>query len=91
LFGKNLNKNIIYDIINSLDNISKSAYETDPYIIMKKACKAAVKAGDKLSHLEIESLIKQLINCQNPYTCPHGRPTVIKKSKYNFERMFLRE
>ncbi|CDZ74936.1 DNA mismatch repair protein MutL [Peptoniphilus sp. ING2-D1G] len=91
LFGKNLNKNFVYDIISSLDDISQSAYETDPYIIMKKACKAAVKAGDKLSHMEIESLIKQLINCENPYTCPHGRPTVVKKSKYNFEKMFLRE
>lgn len=55
-----------------------------------KACKAAVKAGDSLSSNEIHALFSSLDDCNNPYSCPHGRPTYIRFSKQQIERMFKR-
>lgn len=91
IFGTPSNISFIYDSINMLDRDIKSTYEIDPYKIMRKACKAAVKAGDVLSNSEIYALIESLIDCDNPYTCPHGRPTIIEFSKYDIEKAFLRE
>lgn len=91
LFGLPSYLNFIYDVINALSRDISSGYEVEPYKIMKKACKAAVKAGDKLSDMEIGALVKQLIKCENPYTCPHGRPTIIEMTKRDLEKMFLRE
>ncbi|NJD03918.1 MAG: DNA mismatch repair endonuclease MutL [Ruminiclostridium sp.] len=54
------------------------------------ACKAAVKANKKLDGLEINSLLKRLSVLENPYTCPHGRPSAIKISKMELEKMFKR-
>lgn len=54
------------------------------------ACKAAVKANKKLDDLEIKNLINELSTIENPFTCPHGRPTIIKMTKYELEKMFKR-
>ena len=91
IFGLPTYVNFIRDIIDSLDKDISSNYEADLYKIMKKACKASVKAGDDLSDMEIESLIRDLKNCENPYTCPHGRPTVVEVSKHTISKLFLRE
>lgn len=91
IFGMPTYVNFIRDIIDSLNKEISSNYEADLYKIMKKACKASVKAGDDLSDMEIESLIRDLKNCKNPYTCPHGRPTVVEVSKHTISKLFLRE
>lgn len=67
----------------------------DPSVLMRKAistlaCKASVRAGDILSPLEQVSLIKNLSQCENPANCPHGRPTVIKISIRDLEKLFKR-
>jgi DNA mismatch repair protein MutL len=54
------------------------------------ACKASIKAHDKLSIVEMNDLIKTLFECDNPTCCPHGRPTIIHFSKYDIEKMFKR-
>ncbi len=54
------------------------------------SCKGAIKANKALSHNEIKALMIGLRTCENPYTCPHGRPTLIKLSHYDIERMFKR-
>jgi DNA mismatch repair protein MutL len=54
------------------------------------ACKSAVKGNKKMSEPEIRNLLKDLSKIENPYTCPHGRPTIIKLSKYELEKMFKR-
>ncbi|KJR45199.1 DNA mismatch repair protein MutL [Desulfosporosinus sp. I2] len=54
------------------------------------ACKESIKAQDTLSLLEIEQLIAQLNQTQNPYTCPHGRPTMIKMTRMELEKRFYR-
>lgn len=91
IFGLPTYVNFIRDIVDSLDKDISSNYEADLYKIMKKSCKASVKAGDDLSDMEIESLIRDLKNCENPYTCPHGRPTVVEVSKHTISKLFLRE
>ena len=60
----------------------------DRFAIM--ACKSAIKANDRIQNIEIESLFKQLEKCENPYTCPHGRPTMVEISKVEIEKMFKR-
>ena len=91
IFGLPTYVNFIRDIIDSLDKNISSNYEADLYKIIKKACKRAVKANDKLSQIEVENLIHDLSQCENPYTCPHGRPTIIDMSKKNIAKLFLRE
>ena len=54
------------------------------------ACKAAVKGNNKLSSLEAKKLIEEMFSLDNPYNCPHGRPTVISMSKYELEKKFKR-
>ncbi|MFH1709555.1 MAG: DNA mismatch repair endonuclease MutL [bacterium] len=68
----------------------KSADERREAVWKMMACKSAVKAGDKLSYVEMESLIRELYSTSNPTTCPHGRPTLIKISKPDMEKMFGR-
>lgn len=54
------------------------------------ACKAAVKGKQRLSQIEAEQLIADLVQLENPYTCPHGRPTMIKMTQYELEKKFKR-
>ncbi|PKK97234.1 MAG: hypothetical protein CVV58_02330, partial [Tenericutes bacterium HGW-Tenericutes-3] len=54
------------------------------------SCKGAIKANKSLSISEINQIVKNLSLCENPYTCPHGRPTLIKLSHHDVERMFKR-
>ena len=58
--------------------------------IITRSCKSAVKGGDTLDAAEIEALMTQLSACRNPFSCPHGRPTFIKMTRYELERMFKR-
>ena len=59
--------------------------------LITKSCKSAVKAHDVLSEQEIYDLMSKLSECDNPYSCPHGRPTFIKVSSYDIERSFRRK
>ena len=55
------------------------------------SCKGAIKAHQKLSIFEMEKLVMELMRCENPYTCPHGRPTMIKLKNEELEKMFKRK
>ena len=59
--------------------------------LIMRSCKSAVKANDKLSEIEISELMKKLSRCDNPYSCPHGRPTFIRVTAYDIERSFRRK
>ncbi len=75
------------------DNISDDMDFTDQKRmdkIISKACKNAVKAHDSLHQKEMEALLEQLEGCENPYSCPHGRPIFIKLNKKEIEKMFKR-
>ena len=58
--------------------------------IITRSCKSAVKGGDVLDDREIKALLEQLKACDNPFSCPHGRPTFIKMTRYELERLFKR-
>ena len=58
--------------------------------VASMSCKAAVKGNHKMSDAEANHLIDQLLELENPYACPHGRPTIISMSKYELEKKFKR-
>ena len=58
--------------------------------IATMSCKAAVKGNNRLSAREAEALIDELLNLENPYNCPHGRPTIVSMSQYELEKKFKR-
>lgn len=60
------------------------------HAISTLACKASLKANKVFSIMELEVLMDRLFMCDNPYTCPHGRPTIVKFTKYDLEKMFKR-
>lgn len=80
----------LQDYTNSILDSKDFSDEKTLYKIATKACKAAVKANDKLSIMEIESLLNQMSLCENPFSCPHGRPTFIKMTKKEMEKRFKR-
>ncbi len=59
-------------------------------VAIMMSCKLAIKANENISHNEMEKLIDSLRTCKNPYTCPHGRPTIIFYSNYELEKLFKR-
>lgn len=80
--------------IEMLDDFSNATGRQTPDIITEKvasmSCKAAVKGNDKFTLPEINKLIDELLSLDNPYNCPHGRPTIISMSKYEIEKKFKR-
>lgn len=90
LFGKPNFKEIFFDILDNFQKDIKSNYEMRLEKIIKIACSNAVKSGDNISELEIYSLFEQLEKVENPFTCPHGRPTIIKITKQELEKQFKR-
>lgn len=81
-------------MLELLDSLSEFRGRETPQMITEKvasmSCKAAVKGNQSLSRQEIERLISELLTLENPYHCPHGRPTIISMSKYELEKKFKR-
>ena len=82
-------------LIEMLDNLSEGISSSNaPDLIAEKvasmSCKAAVKGNAKLSAKEVETLIGELLELDNPYHCPHGRPTIISMTKRELEKKFKR-
>ncbi|ETP73775.1 DNA mismatch repair protein MutL [Lachnospiraceae bacterium JC7] len=81
-------------LLEMLDGLSDETGMTTPdsiyYKIASMSCKAAVKGNNKLSLMEADALIGELLSLENPYACPHGRPTIISMSKYELEKKFKR-
>ena len=92
-FKKGTAENIIREVANELEagGTRAGTREHARDMIAMAACKAAVKASDQLSSLEIQQLVKQLAQCEMPYTCPHGRPSVIMMNYHELRRRFGRE
>lgn len=84
-------KQILLEILDDADEIQKAS---TPDLVLEKiasmSCKAAVKGNDVLTRAEAEALISELLELENPYFCPHGRPTIISMSKYELEKKFKR-
>lgn len=90
LFGHDI-KELFEEVLTQM---SESPVRGVPQIIREKiasmACKAAVKGRHSMTYEEADKLIEQLLELDNPYNCPHGRPTIISMSKYEIEKKFKR-
>lgn len=83
------------EAIRKIIDIVISEKEFDSYKFTEKiaitlACKMSIKANDHIEMAAIEDLLERLRNTDNPFTCPHGRPTIIAYSKYELEKLFMR-
>ena len=91
ILGKPDVKNLFNDILDNLKNMgSGETVEIKYNRIASLACKAAVKANNQLSDLEMNKLINDLRYIEEPFTCPHGRPTIIKITLNELEKRFKR-
>lgn len=90
ILGYPKGEGMILDLIDSF----KTAVSIDPGFVESKiismSCKSAVKGGNVLGKLELNSLIEQMGRADNPYTCPHGRPTLVELTQSDLEKIFLR-
>ncbi|MCM1103513.1 MAG: DNA mismatch repair endonuclease MutL [Clostridium sp.] len=81
-------------LLNMLDELAEGPVRGTPDVIYEKlasmACKSAVKGNTALTVAEADELIGELLQLENPYHCPHGRPTIISMSKYELEKKFKR-
>ena len=78
----------IIEVIIRENNFSKEKFNEK--IAINLSCKMAIKANDYISLEEAEILLEDLLKCNNPYTCPHGRPTIINYTYYELEKLFKR-
>ena len=85
-------KEMFLETLDEINSVARTAkQEVEEKFIATIACKAAVKANMALTKEEVDSLMDKLLSLPNPFTCPHGRPTAIKMSKYDIERKFARK
>ena len=85
-------KELFLETLDEINTVARTAkQEKEEKFIATVACKAAVKANMALTREEVESLMDKLLQLPNPFTCPHGRPTVIKMTRYDIERKFARK
>ena len=93
LKGKILNISVVKDIIDSLEDFSKSSLVFEEFLIEHLSilsCKSSIRAGEELTHTKMKSIIEQLKVLQEPFNCPHGRPIIVNFSTHDLEKMFKR-
>lgn len=91
LFKSPADTSFFTEILDSLENAgTDSLYDYKFNKLAMTACKSAVKANDALSETEARALIIRMLSLRNPFTCPHGRPTIIEITKHELERKFKR-
>ena len=89
IFGNPESEKFILQIIDNIDDL-KNSYDLKGDKFASMACRAAIKANDKIHTMELKKLLSQMEVCENPFTCPHGRPTIVEISKKEIEKMFKR-
>ena len=84
-------QDILMDLLDGLSDIT-GAVSSESLLdkVASMSCKAAVKGNHQMSSMEAKALIDELLSLENPYNCPHGRPTIISMSKYELEKKFKR-
>ncbi len=90
IFGKVKIKELLNDLLALLEN-KKSILEKKEEILTRMACRAAVMAGDAVTIPQMEKVLKDLSKTELPYTCPHGRPTIMKVTVDELEKKFRRK
>ena len=89
IFGTPESEKFILQIIDNIDDLT-SSYDLKGDKFASMACRAAIKANDKIHTMEMKKLLSQMETCENPFTCPHGRPTIVEITKKEIEKMFKR-
>ena len=89
IFGTPESEKFIIQIIDNIEDLTNS-YDLKGEKFASMACRAAIKANDKIHTVEMELLLRQMEECENPFTCPHGRPTIVEITKKEIEKMFKR-
>ena len=85
-------KELFLETLDEINTVARTAkQEIEERFIATVACKAAVKANMALTREEVDNLMRELLVLPNPFTCPHGRPTAIRMTKYDIERKFSRK
>ena len=77
-------------VLEDVGGLRKAGYDAKKAIAQSVACRAAVMSGDRLSDQEAVGLVQSLLNCENKFSCPHGRPTFIRITKVDLDRQFGR-
>ena len=90
IMGQPCSGDFFNSIMDTLINDNSNIQSPADKIIIEMACKNAIKAGDVLSIEEMNELVDRLYKQKNPYTCPHGRPTIIVTKEYELEKRFKR-
>jgi len=92
VIGRQQGKETIMDIIDDITNLSKQNKidHIKEKMLITISCRSAIKAHDEITTPRIRALLDELGQCENPYTCPHGRPTIIKFTLKELEKKFRR-
>ncbi len=90
IFNKPVDPITLRDTLDQINSSEYVGYSTKERLIISMSCHTAIKAGDVLSPIEIQELLEQLKKTEGPYSCPHGRPTIIAMTKNELEKKFKR-
>src|SRR3989338_1254207 len=90
ILGKLVDKETIHEILAQITDRTMTVHEKKEEKLIRSACRAAVKANDIVHSNEMHGIMEQLQQCKQPFTCPHGRPTMIQFSIPELEKKFKR-
>ena len=90
IFNRLQPKEQVKEFLHSLSNGKNTLQKLHETIVTRMACRSAYMTGDDLTTQQVQGILKDLSNCEHPYTCPHGRPTMIKTGVFELEKKFKR-
>lgn len=90
IFANKSPERMLVKVLDDLISLTKSGYDRHKALAQSIACRAAVMAGDRINDREAEGLLERLLRCENPYSCPHGRPTFVRLTRRQLDRQFGR-
>jgi len=91
VLGQKPPEKVFLKIMDDIASLKKEGYDLKKAMAQSIACRSAVMAGDRLTDQEATHLVSRLLQCENKYSCPHGRPTFIRLSKADLDKQFGRE
>jgi DNA mismatch repair protein MutL len=87
IFGSVFNKIHLLDLLGDM----RAVKDYKEKVVIRMACRSSIKAGDEVSEYRLMALLRELDKCELPFTCPHGRPIIIKLGMSDLEKMFRRK